>query len=291
MKHFFILILCIFSSTVLLAQSFQSLFGVDSTQWNIQIGNLWGTSSNDHFVAGDTLINGTDYIIIEGYSISGFKGFLREDTALGKAWYLNNQTFTEHLIMDLQLNLGDSMFIGGNWNPQPGYYEVDSIYYFNNRKHLQFDYDLFFAPNEKFTLIEGISSNLGFRFQDEDYPNNFNPLLLCSFKDGNQEYGTGPCTLPGSGSSIREINSFIQIELYPNPTQQNITITIEGWQFDDVEYQIYTVVGKLVQDGRWNNSNSTTIDLNALETGLYLLTFHNKNKGITASQSFIKQKN
>lgn len=268
-----------------LAQPFQSLFGSDSTRWLITYGNLGWGGINSHTVIGDTLINGTSYKIIDGYSINGFTGYLREDTVQGKAWYLNNQSFTEFLIMDMELDIGDSMYIGGNWNPSQGYYKVDSIYYLNNRKHIQFDFNLFFANNEKFKLIEGISSNMGFRFQDLDYVNNFNPGLVCAFKNQIQVYGPDPCIYH---TNNEEVNRLIQVDLYPNPVENYITIDIPDWKNERIHYQIIDALGSVIDSNHFNNSTNNTIDLHQLNNGVYVLFLQNEQKNQNSARRIIK---
>ena len=52
-------------SNSLIAQNYESIFGSNSTQWNITMGNLWGTGTDQHSVSGDTTINGNSYNFID----------------------------------------------------------------------------------------------------------------------------------------------------------------------------------------------------------------------------------
>jgi len=274
-------------SNSLIAQNYESIFGSDSTQWNITMGNLWGTGTDQHTVIKDTTINGFNYKVIDGYSINGFQGYLREDTIQGKAWYRNNQDTTEFLIMDLQLSVGDSMFVGGNWNLQPGYYFVDSVYVSNNRKHIRFDFELFFMNNTKFTLIEGISSNLGFRYQDIDYINNFNPELLCSYKNEIQEYGIGQCIISG----LNEISNKEIINVYPNPFRDNIIIDISQWKNEIIKYDIINSAGKTLKSRAVNNSKINIENLNHYKNGTYFIILRDKHGNVINSKKIIKVTN
>jgi len=273
MKPLIIGLLILGISNSLIAQNYESIFGSNSTQWNIKMGNLWGTATNQHSIAGDTTIYGNSYKVIDGYSIDGFQGYLREDTIQGKAWYRNNQDTTEFLIMDLQLSVGDSMFVRGNWNSNHSYYFVDSVYTSNNRKHIRFDFELFFMSNAKFTLIEGISSNLGFRYQDNYYINNFNPELLCSYKNGIQEFGTGQCIIV---SGLNDIASEENINVYPNPSDGDFTIDL-GNTNESRTIKLTDLNGKLIE----TNYHKTTQLLHlkiAEPAGVYLLIIESGDK-------------
>ena len=58
------------------SQNYENIFGEQSTQWNMTIGNLWGIGSTKHTVRGDTLINGKKYKMIDGYyNYEGYLGF------------------------------------------------------------------------------------------------------------------------------------------------------------------------------------------------------------------------
>ncbi|MDC0230471.1 T9SS type A sorting domain-containing protein [Aureispira] len=271
-------------SNRLIAQNYESLFGSNSTRWNITMGNLWGNGTDQHSVSGDTTINGNSYKIIGGYSIAGFNGYLREDTIQGKAWYRNNHDTTDFLIMDLELSVGDSMFVGGNWNPNPGYYFVDSVYTFNNRKHIRFDFELFFMNNTNFTLIEGISSNLGFRYQDIGYINNFNPELICSYKNGIQVFGTGQCIVSG----LNEITNKGNINVYPNPFSDNVIIDVSQWKNEIIQFDIINSSGNILKSGEVNNSKFSVGNIGQYGNGTYFVIFHDKHGNVIFLKKIIK---
>jgi hypothetical protein len=287
MRTLIIGLLILGSSNNLFAQNYESIFGNNSTQWNITIGNLWGTGTNQHTVIGDTTINGYSYKVIDGYSIGGFQGYLREDTLQGKAWYRNNQDTTESLIMDLELSIGDSMFVGGDWNPNPGNYLVDSVYTFNNRKHIRFDFELFFMSNTKFTLIEGITSNLGFRYQDNHYINNFNPELLCSYKNGIQEFGTGQCIISG----LNEITEEENINVYPNPFSENVIIDVSQLKKEIDQFDLISSIGKILRTGEVNDSRIIIDKLDQYQNGTYFIILRDKQGNRINSKTIIKVAN
>jgi len=262
----FVIIILVVSN--LKSQSYTSIFGSDSTQWNITIGNLWGMDTDFHTVIGDAMIDGKEYKKIGGYSIIDFYGYLREDQSHTKAWYRNNQDTAEYLVMDLSLNIGDSMYIGGNWNSKPGYYHVDSIYEIDDKRHLRFDKQIpYFNGIDTFTMIEGVVSNMGFRFQDEAYKNNFNPYLLCSYKNTEQIFGGNLCHfIAGIEPLERKV---LIVSLFPNPASDFLYISFEEGFTGNIE--IFTLDGKKVLTKRIIHEISKRIDLNRLKIGTYVV--------------------
>jgi hypothetical protein len=250
------------------------------------IGNLWGMGSTKHTVSGVTLINGKEYKIIDGYyHQKEYLGFLREDTTQGKVWYCNSVNTKEILIMDMGLNVGDSIYIGGNWNPHPGHYKVDSVYYLNNRKYIRFDFKIPFPEQEPFVLIEGITSNMGFRYQDGQYIDNFNPKLLCSYKNGTQIYGSGPCEISPQG--IKESKDDNKIEIFPNPFSDIIKIQVLDNKDELKKYKIIDIAGKPILEGEFTANKS--VDLTPLASGSYLIIITNENDLIIGKKKIIKK--
>lgn len=286
MKSVITLLLLSSTGFFLSAQNYESIFGNESTQWNMTIGNLWGMGSTEHAVSGDTLINGKEYKIIDGYNTyEEYFGFLREDSAIGKVWYCNSVNTTEILIMDMNLDVGDSMYIGGNWNPHTGHYKVDSVYYLNSRKYIRFDFKIPFPEQEPFVLIEGITSNMGFRYQDGQYIENFNPKLLCSYKNGTQIYGSGPCEITIQG--IEENRNDNKIKIFPNPFSNIINIEALTYKNKPIKYKILDFKGKQILKGKF--TNNMTLDLNKLTSGIYLIIVTNENDLILGRKKIIKE--
>ena len=271
MKNVFIILFSLLVSNQAMSQDYESIFGTQSTQWNITFGNLWGFGTTEHNVVGDTTINNLTYKIVNGYDgPEEIIGYLRENASHSKVWYRNNYSPDEILIMDLDLDVGDSMFISGVWNSDHQYYYVDSVYVKDGRKHLRFDLEVHFLDNEKFTVIEGITSNLGFRYQDSDYINSFPTILLCSYKNGNQVYGTDECII----SAIEE-HSSEAIEIYPNPVRDALTIDYKGSR-GVLFVTIYDLSGKNMLSAEINTSDNNVIDLKKLNAGFYLIHVRDK---------------
>ena len=67
----------------------------------------------------------------------------------------------------------------------------------------------------------------------------------------------------GSGTSINEKQQLVNI--YPNPTNENITISIENFN-GNIQTQVYDLIGNRLQ-----STNETTISLQDYARGIYLL--------------------
>jgi len=277
MKRAFLVLINIVLLHTVNAQNYESIFGSESTQWNMTIGNLWGIGSTEHHVIGDTIIDNKAYKIVNGYTaFDDIKGFVRQDSTHSKAWYRTNVNPNEYLIMDLNLDIGDSLFIGGAWNSDHKFYKVDSIYTSNNRKHIRFDYDINLHDVnlynvKKFTLIEGVVSNMGFRYQDNDFINSLPTILLCAYKNDIQIYKNGNCTI----SANNDIEKTKRLRVLPNPFTDAITIQSEN-NDKNLNLVISDVTGKIIM--RKNSViNGQKIVLDRLKDGLYFLTLSNNN--------------
>ncbi|WP_235299703.1 T9SS type A sorting domain-containing protein [Portibacter marinus] len=277
-------ILFLVITNLLIGQTYENLFGSESTQWNLTIGNLWGLGSTEHQIVGDTVIDGFTFKIVDGYEgLDEIRGFIRVDSLNQKAWYRNNQSDEEYLIMDLALEIGDSLYIGGVWNSEHKFYNVDSIYIKDNRKHVRFNFPLHFIDNEKFTLIEGVVSNLGFRYQDNDYINGLPTILLCAFKNDEKIYGEGECIV----SSIKKVKSTISLELFPNPVDDKLNLSLND-KILSGSIEIFDLSGKAIYQRNGSIEKSEVIDFDLINKGIYFLSISNFEKGIKTNFKIIK---
>lgn len=256
----------------LFSQTYESIFGENSTQWNMTAGNLWGFTTNEHRIVQDTLIDGMSYKMVGEYSLFDYFGFLREDQSTGRVWYRSNQSDEEMLIMDLSLNVNDSFYVGGIWNSNHDYHRVDSIYYKEGRKHIRLDLELIHTPRaEKLIMIEGITTNMGFRYKDCYYPNNVFSDLLCVFKDGEQVYGTNECLV----SEVEEVHREPNLKVYPNPFRNQITIDSKengGWG----SYLLVDQYGRVIQTAGIHHPVQKINKLGHLPNGIYFIVIQSK---------------
>ncbi|MGV7107241.1 T9SS type A sorting domain-containing protein [Flavobacterium sp. U410] len=88
--------------------------------------------------------------------------------------------------------------------------------------------------------------------------------------------------------SVLEIKDFGLIEnisVFPNPTTQFVTISIQ--EFEGLEFQLFDINGRLIQSGKLSNSK-TTINVSQLPQATFLLNIL-KNNSIGNTFKIIKK--
>ena len=98
------------------------------------------------------------------------------------------------------------------------------------------------------------------------------------------------CIVPNNFiSSVEHTNQNIEnLEIFPQPIQNELNIKIPNGFVDEVTVQIYDVIGKECFNGVFDSTKDIRVETDALQTGTYLirLTSHNK----VHTQKFIKIK-
>ena len=276
---------------------YQSIFGSTQTSWNVYSQDFSGDIMDSLVVCCDTIINGKNYKTVDNYKfcvgcnpnpvLFSKVLFLREDTTIGKAWQIiPSDTINEKLIMDLSLTLTDSFEVLTNQ-----FFNVDSIYTKNGKKHIRLVGPLYTSSyDEKYTMIEGVGTNIGVGV-DFFYGGPGNSLyLLCSYKDNNLEYqNTHPiyssyCFLL---TGINENEKNIKINIFPNPSKNELNIEYLNNGINSLQMEIYTLDGKLELTKELNQLNKTTINTHNLPAGVYFITLKKDEKTI-ATQKWIK---
>jgi len=83
-------------------------------------------------------------------------------------------------------------------------------------------------------------------------------------------------------NSISEINKGTQVNIYPNPVNDELTITCD----DKVEYEIYNIVGSIIAKG--SGKNKIRLDAHTWNSGTYIIKLTTNNN--TEYIKIIKQK-
>lgn len=290
MQHFrlWVFIILLFISNNALGQ-FSSIFGNTTTSWEILIGACDSWCSYTASTAGDTTISANTYKIVDNSYLGQI--FLREDTTQGKVWYYDETDNNEYLLMDLNLVVGDTFGIFNNSNAQMEYFPVDSVYYFNNKKHIRLVNftDGCFYSDIQVTFIEGVGTNTGLSYESQlykitgiiCYTRNTttshlydNPYYPTYFPVDSCEY----CV-----TSTKELSTKTKYTIFPNPFIHEINISSDEYL---IEYELYDVLGKLIRTEK-TNEYLYSIDTRDLEAGVYILVLKHKNYRIT-SQKIIK---
>lgn len=221
-KFLFILYLIAISCSFSYSQ-YKSVFGESETQWTIKSSNLHGIVTDTLTAENDTIIDDLTYRIISS-SDPWHTIYLHENLEEGQWSYFTDVEPTERFLMDLSLNVGDTFYVGGAWLAEPGYYQVDSVFEKDERKHVQINLPLHFANDEKLTFIEGVGPNTGLSYQ-EPTTGRLNPYLLCYWKDGIKEFSNifyeGECSIFSFSNIDSPKYSTPFITISPNPVSQN----------------------------------------------------------------------
>ena len=67
--------------------------------------------------------------------------------------------------------------------------------------------------------------------------------------------------------------------VYPNPTTNLLMLEVKNYSFENLEYQLFDLNGRLIVDEKIN-AETTTISMEQYPSAVYLLTVVNNNKEI-----------
>lgn len=87
-----------------------------------------------------------------------------------------------------------------------------------------------------------------------------------------------PCdTLSFVSTTIEELSSD-EFSIYPNPTNQYLTIKVNNNKQKPIIWHLYNQLGQIVQSANLESNNELTIDLGNLSRGIYFYHFRIENK-------------
>ena len=240
-----------------------------------------GCLTDVYYTDSDTIVNGFNYKILDGYHFISRKFLLREDVEEKKV-YLNFVEFSineEYLLYDFSLNVGDSIDIKNPISPFPedgGYYKVDSILYEeledgNDYRHF------YLSPTASNTIsstpaiwIEGVGS-----LSQINAPGGFPDVnggghLSCFFKNGELFYS--------NSHSTSECEPILDIR-FPNSSLGAITLNTvitkgecRMYHTENVNtVEVYDFYGRKIIDFKSDGQPIISIDFSNFSTGLYFI--------------------
>ena len=267
---------------------YSPLVKTDSTSWIIKHELIDYAKIESLYLTGTITLNGKIYYPTYYNDDNGgpvaLVGYFREDSSIGKAWFLGIKDTSEYLIMDLDLVIGDSILVK-TYARKNQYAHVTGIIKENNRKVIMTDYHIgggFISENLKF--IEGVGPNASLLYQLEQATaskiNMQGGFLVCkAYNDKDLVYAWDPINFE-CGYMWDNIESNIdkKITIYHNPSSQILKISGE----QNLEVAIFDLMGKLVL-----TSNKKEININGLSNGIYLVRLSTEGK-IVATEKIIK---
>lgn len=288
MKYCFTLFMLLFLTTFAHSQAYESIFGQDSTQWNI--ANMYPDAlfTETFIPQGDTIINGEMYKVIQNTHYTNpplYIGFLREDTIQGKVWFRSWLDTTERLVMDLSLTVGDSVVLGEN--PITGHHVVvDSVFYLNNRKHIRLNHQHYtHLSDQPFMFIEGEVSTMGFYFYD-GHLGSESSYLLCTHKDGLQTYNFADTCFVMS-TATKEIVAQLDFTVFPNPAEDFFNVEIKEEFTQNYTGQLINITGKILQTTRLQSNSENRVYLENAPSGISFLLIYNENNQIVGKRKIV----
>lgn len=256
---------------------------------------------------GDTSINGTDYRIIDNFELwANFIpcrfGYMREDTAIRKVYFLPNDLTPEMLMYDFSLNQGDQIqldFTPFSGVHPAGMYFVDTIFPVNtpagNRNLFQLR-SVSFPWSDPIQWIESVGSPSGLAYlktstsfgglflntgcNDGVYRGDSH-LLVCQEQNGFRTYFDScahafaynnfcffyndSCFFYNICGSLEEHVAAVQMQVNPNPFSNICKVELQASQPMEGQFVVYDLEGRKVLGPQYQNLNAGTnnIELDA----------------------------
>ncbi|MCF8457016.1 MAG: T9SS type A sorting domain-containing protein [Bacteroidales bacterium] len=284
MKRLFLHSFFVVSSFIAYSQYIPML--EDSCTWNVYYS--FESAWNKIFkVMGDTSINSTEYKAISyleevnpNQFWGGISGFYREDTMSQKV-YQYQGTNGDFLLYDFSLIVGDTFNYGSSLRIIDSITN-DLILYPWGTGELNIELDgrrvFYLSDQNGYTIdiwIEGIGSVSGI---ESNYSGG-NDILLCHFnKAGDLDFhlNSDSSCYGTFYLSVSEVNIF-DVSIFPNPSSGSVHIS--GLQESPYQLAIYDISGKHILQMQIE-SNETTIQLDGMRDGVYILVLRNQHETI-----------
>jgi len=231
---------------------------VEDREWTITIEHGMGSvSCLFYHISSDTLIGDKVYHKVESEHYEASRGLVREDTIEQKVYYWSNDSISERLVVDYQLEKGDTFDFGDGL-----VLAADSVYYNDSGAKI-----ILFPPTRPYAFIEGIGHSFNGIIHD------IQGWQRASITDTLNN----PCQLPTTEEEIEEtIKIGEAVKIYPNPTNIVVNIIILKQEITPLEYILVDLKGVIQDRGVLNISAQLNID--HLENGIYYLKLMNGNQ-------------
>ena len=267
----------------LVAQDYKAIIKSDTSTWRLAHKQL-ARQFIDTIYAASMEGNYTNlrYRGTMNYGDYAYVGKLRMNPNNSKLWYIAPNETEEVLIFDLSLIKGDEFDFNSFTS------KVDTVYYMNNLKYIEFetltDWD------EKIRFIEGVGPNIRLLWAWES-SGILSPYCVCKYDYGNAVYINNnehfnQCNLNTTG--MNHFVDFKSIMISPNPVKNKFEIKLDNIKsFKKIELIISDINGRILLKQKIVN-NQNIIDISEYIPGIYLLRI-NFNNSISESFKIIKQ--
>jgi|GEM_PF-718294 len=288
MKKFTLTIIILLAMVAVNAQNgrnkttgYESIFGKDTTSWNVVWDMFDGLFTAGFYPNGYAVINGTEYRAINcNPMITRTPFYVREDTLEGKVWIWDENVTKERLIMNMQMQKGDTFLLAPYYlyeQTNDSVAVVDTVFEDENgRKHIGFDFAVnhwLFQQPQKLEFIEGTGATYGlvYQLQEDEFFSFDQEILLCAFKDGSKTYfhPEYPDTCSMTIVGVKEISQRNDCRLYPNPGNNVLCLQT---LLKNADFELYDITGRRIVQQKIDRAN-TIINTSALLPGMYFYRF------------------
>lgn len=215
-------------------------------------------------------------------------GTIRQSNDNSKLYFTPIDEDTEVLIMDLDFSIGDELLLKCYEENYP--ITVDSIYYLDGKKIIQFDDYIPTYGNiskQKRAFIEGVGPNWG--FSQEICNNGLPPFyFICKYDDETLAYCLQNETFANCSMLTERLTNESESEFsfFPNPARTQINVKISEWQGGGTLY-VLNAMG-LVVASRPISEQEFTLNVSHLANGFYTIVATD-DKGRRSFAKFVKE--
>lgn len=279
MKNTITLLLCL-SASFVFGQNYNQMLDHKS-EWHLT-NCFSGCTTDMYYTDGDTLHNGKNYKILNGYHFISRTFWLREDIQQKQVFLSipDGNKREEHLLYDFSLNVGDSINIKNPISPfpdSPGYFTVDSII---NRQIIDGSDRRFFYLSPSSTTsnieypvwIEGIGSLSLVNAPGGTPDVNDAGKISCYFNNGNLSYSQmdsiETCD-PVYNSTNKEDIITNGVQVYPTHCNEDLYVSSTPEPIEGIE--IINLNGAKVLEKSKLNNHFNTLDVSQLNAGIFIV--------------------
>src|SRR5690554_316733 len=291
MKHNSLFLIFALSTLPLFSQTYTPMLD-NLDEWHFTTC-YFGCHTDVYFTDGDTLVDGNQYKILDGYHYISRTFLLREDVQEKKV-YLNLVSPNgnhEYLLYNFSLNVGDSIQMRNPITPFPedgGYFKLDSIVGKPLVNGSIYDF-FYFSPSPSNTTstwnavwVEGVGS-LSMVTAPGGHPDFFGVgELSCFFKENELFYTN--FEVVEECSSVLSVNNKSTLEEVVLFKPANGTL----WYLNNAEQlrqlEVFSIQGKKVMTVANEGSKVVALELGGLKDGMYFILA----KGVLGEQRVFK---
>ncbi|MEZ4857968.1 MAG: T9SS type A sorting domain-containing protein [Flavobacteriaceae bacterium] len=252
-------------------------------EWNVRFCYSGVCDTDIYYTNGDTIVDGVNFKILDGYHYISRGFLLREEVSSKKVYlkaFLPNGVY-DYLLYDFSLKVGDSIDMKNPITPFPenaGYFIVDSIIPHplvdgNNYNHF------YFSPTEANTVstnnaiwVEGVGSLSIITAPSGDPDIDGVGRVACVFKNGVSFYSDlniieecEPFFILNSKKNSKEKKSIKALKT----SEKNIFEILNVEHFSTIE--LFDLKGVHLDSFKNNYQNSIRLDFSKYPSGIYIL--------------------